>query len=106
MRTILPLLMICVICASCSKYQYITIDSTAVKKNDEQEFIVDNDSIRISYNFGGENAPINLIVENKLDVPVYVDWQESALIVDDKAITYAPGTVPIVVTTTSSNFRW
>ena len=47
------------------------------------------------YNFNGINAPINITIQNKLQVPVYIDWQRSALIVNDKAISYVPGELKI-----------
>jgi hypothetical protein len=59
------------------------------------EFVTENDSVRLQYNFNGENAPINITIYNKLNVPMYIDWQRSALIVQDKAISYVPTEVPI-----------
>jgi hypothetical protein len=47
------------------------------------------------YSFYGENAPINITIQNKLQVPVYVDWQRSALVVNDMAISYVPNEMKI-----------
>jgi hypothetical protein len=58
--------------------------------NDKLEFVSENDSLRLLYNFYGENAPINITIQNKLNVPVYIDWQRSALVVNEKAISYIP----------------
>jgi len=80
---------------ACSRYQYVTITSNDIKTNDKMEFVVDNDSLRLQYSFYGENAPVNITFQNKLNVPMYIDWQRSALIIEDKAISYVPNEVPI-----------
>jgi len=81
--------------SSCSVYQYATIESSSLNKNDKQEFVTENDTLKLVYNFNGINAPINITVQNKLNVPISIDWQRSALIVNDTAISYVPGTVDI-----------
>ena len=80
---------------SCSVYQYATIESSQMNKNEKQEFVTENDTLRLTYNFNGVNAPINITVQNKLNTPISIDWQRSALIVNDTAISYVPGTVDI-----------
>jgi hypothetical protein len=76
--------------ASCTRYQYVTINSSQLSLNDKQEFVAENDTLRLTYNFHGEDAPIHLTIENKLDVPVYIDWRQSSLVVNDKAVSYVP----------------
>jgi hypothetical protein len=94
-KNLLLLVPVLLLLASCSRFQYATINSTDIKTNDKMEFTAENDSFRLVYNFNGENAPINITVQNKMNVPVYIDWQKSALIVEDKAISYVPSEVPI-----------
>jgi hypothetical protein len=84
----------------------VTVDSPGITKNDNREFVAENDSVRFQYNFNGINAPIKITIQNKLDVPVYIDWQQSALIVNDKAIAYAPSTVPLDGSFAGSTIRW
>lgn len=91
----LPLLAFIPLCISCSTYQYCTISSDVIARNDKNEFVVENDSIRLVYNFYGKNAPVNITVQNKLKVPVYIDWQRSALVLNDKTVTYAPAELKI-----------
>lgn len=95
MKAFLPLSVFCCTLFSCSRYQYATIESSTMNKNDKLEFVTENDTLRLQYNFNGVNAPINITVQNKLNVPVSVDWQRSALIVNGKAISYVPATVKI-----------
>jgi hypothetical protein len=72
--------------------------------NERQEFEFENDSVRIIYNFNGHNAPINITVENKLRVPVFIDWQRSSLIINDRSVSYVPIQVKIEGTTESSSY--
>src|SRR4051812_46882763 len=89
MKTYIPLSVALLLCISCSRYQYATINgSSGITTNDKLEFVAENDSLRLVYNFNGANAPINITIQNKLQKPVYIDWQRSALIVNDKAISY------------------
>ena len=88
---VIPLLF----CLSCTTFQYVTVSSSAVAKNDRNEFVVENDSIQLVYNFSGFRGPVKISIFNKLDVPVYIDWQRSAVIVNDKTVPYVPAEVKI-----------
>lgn len=75
--------------SSCSTYYISKLNSPDLNKNEETGvFVFENDSMRVAYNFFGENAPVTIDVYNKLDEPLYIDWQRSALIVDDQATSY------------------
>jgi hypothetical protein len=88
---VIPLLF----CVSCTTFQYVTVSSSGIAKNDRNEFVVENDSLRLVYNFSGYNGPIKISIQNKLGVPVYIDWQRSAVVVNDKTVPYVPGEVKI-----------
>lgn len=82
--------------ASCSTYQISTISSTNSTKDDKTGvFYFENDSVKVSYSFYGNHAPVSIKVYNKLDKPLYVDWKRSAAIVGNEAYSYAPGKVNI-----------
>lgn len=79
---------------SCSStYFYTTLNSTSpeLEKVDNGDFLFQNDSLWIAHCFKGEDAPIQITVFNKLDVPLYVDWNRSSLILNDVAYTYNTG---------------
>lgn len=85
---ILPVLLLAL--TSCSKYQINVLSSNNIKKDpDNGKFVTENDSVKITYSFFGRNAPINLDVYNKLNEPLYIDWQRSAFITGDKSVSYA-----------------
>ncbi len=106
MRAFLLFILLTALITSCSRYQYVTINGSDIKSNNNHEFVEENDSVRIQYTFNGHDAPINLIVENKTSVPIIIDWSRSALIVNDKAISYVSNVVPIEGTFNGSSISW
>lgn len=72
---------------SCMTYQHVTLSSD-LNENDTHEFIYDNDSVLIRYNFNGANCPVSLYLENKLDVPLYIDWKRSSIIQNNQSKPY------------------
>jgi len=63
-------------------------DDPYTYKNAQSEFVLEDDSIDIIYNFHGENAPITVGVYNKMSKPVYIDWRKSGIIIDNHSNTY------------------
>jgi hypothetical protein len=57
--------------------------------------VAENDSLRLVYNFSGNRGLIHISIQNKMGVPVYIDWQRSAIIVDNKVKPYATSEVKI-----------
>ncbi|NML23060.1 hypothetical protein HHL16_19435 [Pseudoflavitalea sp. G-6-1-2] len=88
MKRILPLLAVIALTASCNRYQYLSFDSKHINKNDQKDFVVDTDSLKIIYSFTGVNAPVNIRIYNKLDQPLWVNWRRSALVINQRAISY------------------
>ena len=83
-------LLICL--SSCSSYYYSFLSSNDMigEKNDKYEFTQENDTLRVTYNFYGENAPVHITLYNKLPDTLYVDWAHSALVIDNESTSYAP----------------
>lgn len=113
-RLNLFLLLICMFFCSCSSLSYLsTIKSSTqgVEQGEIGEFIVDNDSLQIIYNFNGINAPIHVEVYNKLSKPLYVDWNRSAIVINGTATNYIGKTTKIYGRATGStygteNYSW
>ena len=107
MGKLLLLVVIVFTMASCSTYQYNTISSASVKKDlSTGEFISENDSLKITYNFYGEGAPVNISVFNKLNSGIHIDWSRSALIVGDKAISYTGKNISISGNVAANTYRY
>jgi hypothetical protein len=102
MRQFLPFSFFCFLFSSCTTYQYMTVNSNNIQQNDKKEFLLENDSFSLKYNFNGVYGPVNLEVKNKLDKPVYIDWKRSALIINDRAFSYAPGSLTVSGSTSTS----
>lgn len=79
--------------SSCSTYYYSTISSNSNQGYQvyNGDFVNENDSVLVTYSFNGINAPIKISVFNKSDRPLYVNWEESSLIIDDEATSYFNG---------------
>jgi hypothetical protein len=99
----------CTILSSCSKYQLNVISSTTGKVPNQEtgNYEFENDSVRISYSFYGPGAPVTVNVFNKLNEPLYVDWQRSALVIGDKAVSYVADQVKLEgnISTDSYTYR-
>lgn len=102
----LPIAVMALLLGSCTTYQYTTVSSSTLSMNDLQEFEFVNDSVRIIYNFNGQNAPVNITVENKLRVPVFIDWHNSSLIVNGRSVSYVPLQINIEGTTEASSYNY
>lgn len=76
-------------CTATYFYSTLNVEEPNVEKVDNGDFFFENDSVWIAHSFKGEDAPILISVYNKLDVPMYVDWSKSALILDGIAYPYA-----------------
>ena len=72
----------------CSVYQYATLSGNDITQNDQKEFVGENDSLKIVYNFNGYNCPVNITVYNKSAKPLYINWKKSAVISNGKATSY------------------
>ena len=90
------LLLVPIFFASCSSYQYIKISSENARLNDADEFVVENDTIKIIYNFNGDNeGRFHISVFDKSASGLQLDLSRSALVVGDLAITFLNTQVPI-----------
>lgn len=74
-----------------STYFYSTLETTSynVEKVENGDFLYENDSLWIAHCFKGEDAPIQITIFNKMNIPLYVDWSKSALILGNVAHSYA-----------------
>jgi len=91
---------------SCRTYQYITVSSPDIKQNDQRQFVAENDTMKLTYNFSGNSGPLELTVFNKWDKPLLVDLNRSALIINDKAVSFYTGRVELSGTVSGNSFGW
>jgi len=91
--------------SSCSTYQYITVASPDISQNSQHQFVAENDTMKLTYDFNGSNGPVHITVFNKLDKPLLIDMNRSALIVNDKAISFYSGKVELMASLNTSTYR-
>lgn len=104
MRTFILTAMVVLFLGACSSYQYLTLNSSQMPKNDSKEFTWENDTMRLVYNFHGKGGPINLTVFNKTSQPLFLNWKKSALIRDGHSTVLFNHTVLINGSAVNSSF--
>ena len=86
---------------SCRTFQCITVKNNKVEPTLNGDFIFENDSALITYNFKGQDFPVNIRFENKLDKPVVIDWKRSAIVVNGESRILRPAEAKTTGTATS-----
>lgn len=97
-------ILISVFLSSCSKFQYATILSSQPTKSSGIE--VENDTVKITYYFRGQNCPVLIEVYNKLNQPIFVDWAKSALIINEQRFSYWEDKTIVRTTTSATEINW
>jgi len=105
MKVAFWILSISVCCSGCVKYQYATIRSD-LQTHPDQELSVENDSLKVTYNFKGLNGPLRISVYNKLDIPLYIDWSKSSFIIGDQRVSYWSPNATINAYINTSEIKW
>ncbi len=77
----LTLLLITIFSSSCTIVQVLyTEPKSKISTTENQNFIFENDTLKIVYGFWEEAGVMAFTVENKLEIPIYIDWKKSAFI--------------------------
>jgi hypothetical protein len=103
MRYFTLLLVAMLFLSACSSYQYMTLSSAHLRKNDQHQLVFENDTLSLTYDFGGKDGPVSIKILNKTGQPLYVNWKKSALIRDEHPLSYFDPRVPFSAGATSYN---
>ena len=87
MKLILPALIFVFLFSSCT-YQYFTLASEELSKNGNNDFVVENDTLKVVYRFNGYHGPVRITIFNKTNELLEVNWRKSALIMKEDALSY------------------
>lgn len=79
MKYITLLILMSVLTGCKNLVQVVETKTTNTQIIDDQ-YIFENDSIKISYDFWREKGSLKFTVYNKLDKPLYIDWKKSSYI--------------------------
>ena len=74
--------------SSCLVAHYTRIGSSQLVQNDKSNFVFENDTLRVVYNFNGSGGPLKISIENKSRHSLQVDWKKSALIMEGNVASY------------------
>lgn len=68
------------ILSSCKNMVQVMETRTTNTNIVDNEYVFENDSIKITYNFWREYGALKFTVYNKLSTPLYIDWKKSSYI--------------------------
>lgn len=95
MKLPVPFFAAAFIFSSCTSFQYLTVNSTALPYAGKQ-FVASKDSLEISYEFNGYNALLLLQIKNNSSQAVTVDWKRSAIITNGITVSLYNKELPLV----------
>ncbi len=98
------LLILTLLFSGCTEYQYITVKQKAPKISNS--FISENDTVKVNYEFSGDNCPLIITVFNKLNKPVYVDWSQSSIIIKGKSTPLWSNNSRTIGSTNNLQINW
>ena len=77
------------IISSCSK-KYIQIfnTNTTNTKYENEYFVYETDTLKVTYSFWANQGVMSFTIFNKLEKPVYIDWKNSSFIYNDNKLNY------------------
>jgi hypothetical protein len=90
---------------SCYAYQFFTLKSDHLQENTKHEYVLENDTLKIIYNFNGQDCPVTLSFHNKTSKPLIIDWKKSAIIINDTATSYYSNVYEIQATENGTHFN-
>jgi hypothetical protein len=95
MKPILLLFAFTGLLSSCTQYQYLTVSGVNVEKNEKNELISENDTLKVQYHFTDYKGKVGISIYNKTNQPLEIDWKRSAMIVNGKAWSFFDPNVTI-----------
>lgn len=84
----LTLLILVAFLYSACTFEYFTLSGDHLSKNESNDFVIDNDTLRVVYRFSGDNGPVKITILNKTSEPLEINWKKSALIMNGQATSY------------------
>ena len=88
MKNKLLLLLTAISFSSCTSIYYFHTAADPNIKIEQSMYVYENDSIQIVYDFWTNCGKMSFMVYNKMNVPIFIDWKNSALIVNDNKNVY------------------
>lgn len=82
-------LLLSIALTSCSVVQIMEVGPTSNHiSTDGQYYTFENDTIKIVYSFWGAQGHMGMAIQNKLNIPLYIDWKKSSCIMEARTAPY------------------
>lgn len=72
----------------CKSYVQVLGTSAPKVKVEDGLYVLENDSLKITYNFWTQRGLMSFAIYNKLDKPLYIDWKKSSYINNSVKLDY------------------
>ena len=81
--------MVLLLLSGCSK-SYMQIFDTEAKgvPNINDQWVYEDDTVSIAYSLWASGGTMSFAIYNKTDRPLFIDWKNSALIINDQKLSY------------------
>ena len=66
----------------------MTVNSSQLTRNDYNQFVFENDTLRLIYDIAGDGGEVTLRVFNKTSQPITINWQRSAFIRNQQTVNF------------------
>jgi hypothetical protein len=88
MRHLIPAAIILLSLNACSPWQYLTVNSSQLTRNDYNQLVFENDTMRLTFDIAGKDGEVKLYILNKTNQPISVNWQKSAFIRNQQSVSF------------------
>ena len=104
MKTVLSLLIAGFLATACSpKAQLVTLRATNLRPVTDQGLVMDTDTLTLRYSFTEERGQMHILLVNKLNRPLYVDWKRSSFIIGKEKLDYWHDVADVNLNTSAVN---
>lgn len=90
--------------SGCRQYQYIGLKEQAPQN--PTSFVSENDTVKVTYEFTGNDCPVTITVYNKLAKPIYIDWSQSSVILNGNRTALWSNNAVISGSSNSIQLKW
>lgn len=98
-------ILLSVVLSSCSTYQFTSLNSNLPNPYSDY-FLYEDDTLEVQFSFAGENCPLQISIFNKTDNPVFINWAESAVIINGQSKPINPMTSILSANISSTSYNW
>ena len=64
----------------CKPWQYMIVNSSRLTRNDRNQLVFENDTLRLTYDIAGNGGQVAIHIFNKTSQPLAINWQRSAFV--------------------------